>query len=338
MAFPTHGLCEQPSPGPALRGPRCLGTYRAAELQRDRVQCVPFPDVLHQQDDIVQPVSRRAPPDLLPAPRPQFRQLALLLGPLALRAHERVQVTADGRLRHGGRLRVTTGASAGHAPRVALWHAPQTWCPPRGAPRRCLLLAGASSSPPPSSLPAQQPPATHGEVRVLPCRAALCLASPADPLLPGPRLYLPLLRMRPTAMAAVPPRPQRRHAQAGRAQPPGRGWREAAPGLGREEPVGQAGRESESWRQLAPELLRSAVAVPCTAPPRTSASLRCGPGSAVAEPFGLGGRRVGPALPGQEALHLRLPLEPCACWSSFWRSRVCSDIRSCHIFESIGFF
>lgn len=43
------------------------------------------------------------------------------------------------------------------------------------------------------------------------------------------------------------------------------------------------------------------------------APLRRGPESAVAEPLGAGGRGAGPALPGEEALHPRLPLQhPCA--------------------------
>ncbi|XP_058280172.1 adhesion G-protein coupled receptor V1 [Hirundo rustica] len=117
-------------------------------------------------------------------------------------------------------------------------------------------------------------------------------------------------------MAAVPPRPQRRHAQAAAARSPEGGGGGRRP---RGSAVGSPGTEP----------LPTAPALPGIPPPRP-APLRRGPECAVSEPLGVGGRSAGPALPGEKVLHPRLSPEPpvCSCWSS-WRSGVCSDKLSC---------
>lgn len=73
-------------------------------------------NVSAQVDDVLQPLFGRAPPESLPATRPQLEALAVLLGQVVLRGvvSKQVCMAAIGRLHHGGRLESIVLAPAGH--------------------------------------------------------------------------------------------------------------------------------------------------------------------------------------------------------------------------------
>lgn len=93
---------------------RC--SYWAMVLQSDAVQSVALLNVSAQVDDVLQSLLGRAPPEPLPASRPQLVALPVLLRQVVLRrvVSKQVCMASVGRLHHGGWLESIVLAPAGH--------------------------------------------------------------------------------------------------------------------------------------------------------------------------------------------------------------------------------